>query len=645
MFIVSIVAGMPANAIDTAPTSPNKVTGPLQITGYSFSGASIRYVQIYNTSSALVSLEGWRILVTIKSTPITTAVLQDLRGLLEPGKHMIVAQEGVIDRPAIAMPTSAGSTMPSIVAVTLIAPTASNFNDETANVPTISASTTKETDGSNVNYYVKRDVSSSTGNYLSGFSFMLPLEPLKNDGLYIQPDAPLLQVLEIYADAPTCAPFETAVLCTDYVKLYNASTGDIDLSNYRLRTGSYGQATTSNNSRALSGTLAAARHFTIPISLSASGSWVWLEDTYGTRQYQQTLVAYPSNSGYDQQAWAYDERLGNWRWTATPTPESSSNRFAEPVQINLCEGLRLNEIGANVASENQFIEVRNVSASAIDLAGCKLQTNRSTVNSFVFPSTMLEPGGVLAISIADSDLTLTRTTSGAVYVLSSDGLIEVDAVNYNNLAEMSSWAYVDGQWQQTYELTPDADNQLKRHPDCSDGYVRNLNTGKCNKLSVQVSEYSDCGPGKFRNPATNRCKTLEAEGTNLSACDIGQFRNPETNRCRSIATTASLLTPCQPGQERNPATNRCRSTVTASGLKPCTANQERNPETNRCRNKSVLSTTDFPVESIAQTGEGTLGWWAFGGVGVLAAGYAGWEWRNEVIAAIRKIGSITKLGR
>ena len=101
----------------------------------------------------------------------------------------------------------------------------------------------------------------------------------------------------------------------------------------------------------------------------------------------------------------------------------------------------------------------------------------------------------------------------------------------------------------------------------------------------------------------------------------------------------SLLAPCASNQVRNPETNRCRAVSTAGSLKPCAANQERNPETNRCRNKVDMVQADFPVEVVGESAQSTLGWWAFGGVGLLALGYAGWEWRIEIMNAIKKVGS------
>lgn len=148
-----------------------------------------------------------------------------------------------------------------------------------------------------------------------------------------------------------------------------------------------------------------------------------------------------------------------------------------------------------------------------------------------------------------------------------------------------------------------------------------------------------CAPNQYRSSETHRCRLIATATASVTPCKIGQERNPETNRCRSITSAAATLTTCKPGQERNPDTNRCRAVAAvASTLKPCTAGQERNPETNRCRKVQTTATSaDFAVEPVKQGAKSFVGWWALGGLGVLAAGYGVWEWRDEVTRLIRRL--------
>lgn len=151
-----------------------------------------------------------------------------------------------------------------------------------------------------------------------------------------------------------------------------------------------------------------------------------------------------------------------------------------------------------------------------------------------------------------------------------------------------------------------------------------------------------CRTDQYRNPETNRCKLIASlSSSSAKPCAANQYRNPETNRCKSISSSSSTAAkPCAANQYRNPETNRCKLIATAaSQLKPCAANQERNAETNRCRNTlaSVVPTADFAVESDERKDDQSLGWIAFVGVGALALGYGGWEWRYEIVTIFRKL--------
>lgn len=639
LVILSLIQLVPSSvfALETTPSpqTPVKINGPLLITGYSFSGHSLRYAQVHNASNEVVSLDGWK--VSIEYTGSQT-VYATLSGKIAPLKYVTIANISTIPSATFTYMDGSVAADPVLTTVSLTPPLTTMFNGEVA-TPGVTASTVRVA-GTPATFYFARNISTSTGNFLTTFTAFIPGSnfTVVSDGTYVAPSAPGLQIVEIFPNSSICAPNSFDSSCSDYVKVQNVSTSDIDLTMFRLRTGSYAQSASSSNTTATSGVLEAGEFMTFPLSLSASGSWVWLEDRYGTTRYDASIVEYPSSASNHTQAWAYDQSLGSWRWTNVLRPGTVPSEFSTPQAVNKCTGLSVNEIAANAANEGQFIEIINRSDVAIELGGCLLQTNRSTTATYVFESETLAPMALKTIFIKDTALTLTKTTTGSVYTLSSDMSTETDAVSYADLKENTSFSMVDGTWVATYSITPGGRNVWQRYPACEDGYARNLETGNCNKIVQPETTLADCGVGKYRSPDTNRCRSLEALATALTPCDAGQYRNPETNRCRGLASTASTLAPCATNQERNPDTNRCRAITSAAGLAPCSANQERNPDTNRCRNKASTTTADFPVEAVAESGQAAIGWWAFGGVGTLAAGYAGWEWRREVSTAIRKFG-------
>lgn len=304
--------------------------------------------------------------------------------------------------------------------------------------------------------------------------------------------------------------------------------------------------------------------------------------------------------------------------------------------VNLCEGLKLSEIAANV--EAQYVEVYNVSAVPLDMTSCRLQTNRSQV-FYSFSEGQLQPGEYLSISIADTDLTLTKTTMGTVYLLSSDGNMEIDSQSYANLAKDTSWALFGDVWKQTYIVTAGEANRYQQYLPCDAGYERNDETGRCRKVEA-VEPPVDCGEGKYRSEETGRCRNLSVEAT-LAVCDENQYRSPETNRCRNLVSTTATVAPCKEGQYRSPETNRCRSLATAavSELKPCAVGQERNPETNRCRKSASGGDAGagFKVVDTPASSDKMMSWLALGGLGFMSFGYALWEWRRELIDGTGKL--------
>ncbi|OYX35438.1 hypothetical protein B7Z00_05110 [Candidatus Saccharibacteria bacterium 32-50-10] len=308
--------------------------------------------------------------------------------------------------------------------------------------------------------------------------------------------------------------------------------------------------------------------------------------------------------------------------------------------VNMCQGIQLSEIAAN--ADEQFIEIYNPGDSHVILEGCQIMTNRSA-KSYVFSEyDFIESGGYKIVFIATTELTLTKTTTGMVYIVSSDGKTEIDSVEYSSLAKDTSWARIGGTWHQTYTLTPNTTNVYQQYLPCDEGYWRNIETGRCNRV-IEVAGPIDCGEGRERNPTTGRCRN-SLTVRELAPCREGQYRNEETNRCRSIATAANALKPCADDQFRNPATNRCKKIASSDdvALADCGEGRERNPTTNRCRDivSSVPPAAGFAVEPIKDAANIFVGWWVLGGVTVLALGYAGWEWREEVSRFVRKLAQI-----
>jgi hypothetical protein len=307
-----------------------------------------------------------------------------------------------------------------------------------------------------------------------------------------------------------------------------------------------------------------------------------------------------------------------------------SDELEPDVVANDCLGLRLSEIGANLANEKQFVEVENVSGSQINLKDCQIATAKSK-KVFVFDEILLKSEGFLAVNVGEQGVKLIKTTSDTVYLRNGDGDV-IDAVFYEKLKSGTSVAMVqidDGEkWAQTFALTPDEVNVFKQYPDCSEGYARNYETGRCNKITtVSASAAKICATDQFLNPLTNRCKKIEV--VNEKVCADGQFLNPETNRCKKIEV-ATVKT-CAENQFLNPLTNRCKKVEVVTTAAPCAEGYERNPDTNRCRKIRENLGAGYAVDD---SGESDGGSWAaiicLTVVGVVGLGYLAFSFRTEI---------------
>jgi len=251
-------------------------------------------------------------------------------------------------------------------------------------------------------------------------------------------------------------------------------------------------------------------------------------------------------------------------------------------------------------SGNEFVEIYNSGDTAVNLTMYMLKVSDSgKVYSFPTGST-IGPGEYR--TFGDSEMNFTLVNSSSRVVLTAvGGAVFGDTGIYTSPPEGVSWALIASQWQYTNRPTPGAENL------------------------ASIAVVDDDGM---------------SDASSLKPCAPDQFRNPETNRCKKTVTVAKSLTPCKVGQSRNPETNRCRGVLGASTeRKPCADGQYRSEDTGRCRKLPASSVPDaaFAVQPVKDAGSTFIGWWALGGVGLLAVGYGAWEWRSEFVTMWQKV--------
>lgn len=295
------------------PVEPQPVelpAAPVRVTGYQLLSDGLSFVQLYNKSSDLVSLQGWQLIVANETEESPIA----LEGYLLPHRYMVVGRAGSVTNPdsqfVPVMPLAAPAT------TLVLVPTDEYASD---------VITTSAPDGGWLSLS-----QTAAGNYTSTSKFKAADgDPLYGGGRYTYSDSTPFRVVEMLTNPRDCGPLEASDACISYVKLCNTASDPVDASAYRLRTGYANQAAGIANTITLSGTIPAGGYVTVrarndgaPLALASSGGNVWVEDAEGIKTYAESVVQYEGlgDAAHKGLAWALDTTgsQDSWRW-AVPT--------------------------------------------------------------------------------------------------------------------------------------------------------------------------------------------------------------------------------------------------------------------------------------------------------------------------------------
>lgn len=334
LVLVGVVVSQPARAIEAGNTTLLPMPS-LLITAYQTkdAGKDLQYIELYNSGDEMAQLQDWTIRDVANNR--TLQFTSSFTGWLEPDKHVVVSRAGVITGASFTI--NGWSTTTAPVLMTSLQLMKSGYRTLDATL----SSKADDRDKMMTRTYNTDSYSTASSPFVQ--NYRLPPQPtLFDDGLYVAPPEPGVKIVEIYPYASDCSPFDNSVLCGDYIKLYNPTSDIIDLADLVLRTDSSSSGRTASNTFALSGIMLPGEYRTIwqtdagaRISLANSGGYVWLEDLYGTTQYQSTLAHYES-AGSSLQGYAYAEATANeWQWTSTPAP-AAANVITAPI-LAACE--------------------------------------------------------------------------------------------------------------------------------------------------------------------------------------------------------------------------------------------------------------------------------------------------------------------
>lgn len=340
---------------------------PLMITAFGTSSGytDLDFIEIYNSGKGLVDLADWKIVDTANDRQLVVST--DAHGWIEPGRHVIVARDGVFDGPTTYRLEGWNGGMETTKPIDNLDLISSGYRSQSAK---ILAKTTELDDRVMIRTY-------NTASYSTAASpFESPYRSLFDDGLYQPSSGVTLEIVEIYPYASACEPGDDSVLCGDYVKLQNTGSADMELDGLVLRSSSNSASPTSTNTFMLSGTLAPGGYYSVnhtdsggQMTLVNSGGYVWIEDIWHMVRYDGTMTSYPP-AGDSLQGYSYAlDANGSWVWTSTPNPVGDNILTPQRVELTPCA------VGQERNAETN--RCRAITTSSSILTPCKVGQERN----------------------------------------------------------------------------------------------------------------------------------------------------------------------------------------------------------------------------------------------------------------------------
>jgi hypothetical protein len=435
-----LLSGIPVQAATPAvtpqPQTPAASAPPLLITAFG-GDAIVEFVELYNQSDKPVNLAGRSLEFTVaektNSATVRQATILLPEGWLLPKGYLTLQLNG--------NPPSVSFTIDQTILSGLTDPRLALLRLYDASLVVRQEITLPQTTAGTWMQHKKRNNAASTartitGNFALDFDVKTGTPTLFSDPLYLPPSAAGgLQILEILPNARDCPPLEVGADCNDYIKVYNPTAEAIDLSLFRLRVGAAGQNESVTNTFTWGAGGAekllllpgeyhalAVRDDGMPLSLTNTGAFVWLEDAYGAVSYEP-VTQYPDASADSKKghAWAFDGQA--WRWTSHPQPYGA-NYIPQQTDV-AAEGTTLVPCREGQERNPDTNRCRSGAVAAASLAACPPGQERNPATNrcraLVAAASSLTPCGPgqernpetnRCRSVATADATLKPCTAG-----------------------------------------------------------------------------------------------------------------------------------------------------------------------------------------------------------------------------------------
>lgn len=276
----------------------------------------------------------------------------------------------------------------------------------------------------------------------------------------------------------------------EFVELYNNSQSDLDISDWGIYYKSSSGKTWTKKYTFASSTIIKAHDFITVSTLTGSTYTLssGMAQTAGSMQIKDSigttidLVGWGSSDAYETKAVTAaqaseslyrqfdesnktfvdtDNNLDDYFITRNITPNSvPKTEIAAPDETISYSSLILSEIFPDPASpqtdsNDEFIEIYNPTDNEVDLSGWVLKDSGGT--SFVIKDKAIAPHGYLAISAAESSISL-NNTGDVISLFDPSGTLQDESVDYGAAESGLSWGFVGGTWVWTSTPTPNNSN-------------------------------------------------------------------------------------------------------------------------------------------------------------------------------------------
>lgn len=387
LFVNCLLSVQTLRALEATPPPTQLPNSPLLITGYFDQGgyadtgellsSTVRYIEVYNNSDQVVALDGWTINVARTTDASSIALTVPVNNYLAPHAYAVISFDGFITNALFSTP---GMPLATNEFVSTISLSHDGF------VPYAAVVSDDKSSGKKINLTPMQLTPTTTGYTTTGKYRTDERSGPYQDALYAPRAEFALSPIEILANSRNCAPTEIDTSCGDYIKFYNNTTQTIDFTGVRLRIGYRGQTPSSANTIRLSGEIQPGQYAVFtknevgePLSITNSGDFVWLEDTYGLIRYDNTMTSYPdaSSTTHKGQSWAQTVD-GSWAWSM-PNP-GGENKIIPPEIETLAQTNELVSCRTDQYRSSETNRCRNLqtTSSAGQLAPCRSDQYRSS---------------------------------------------------------------------------------------------------------------------------------------------------------------------------------------------------------------------------------------------------------------------------